>query len=74
MTTIRRGRQYPDGPLVAPPDWPEGAGELFRRLLNPSPAPGPPYTHAFTGPEPVYARNGKPLYWPPVRPFTLTEG
>ncbi len=37
-----------------------------------APKPGPPYTLTLTGPQPVLARTGNPLYWPPVRPYTVT--
>jgi hypothetical protein len=55
----------------------ELAGQCWRRdfphnMLGGTPEPGPPYTHTLTGPRPVLARNGKPLYWPPVRPYTMT--
>ena len=60
-----RGRQYPDGPLEAPPGsiwgrlpadsaWTEAAGEFMHRMLNPEPEPGPPYVHTLVLAEPEY--------------------
>ncbi len=50
------------------------AGEFLHNMYGggTDPKPGPPYTHTLTGPRPVLARNGNPLYWHPVRPYTLT--
>jgi len=47
--------------------------EIMKLMVADRQNPGPPYTHTLTGPRPVLARNGKPLYWHPVRPYTLTS-
>jgi hypothetical protein len=65
------------GEYWSPARMDELAGQCWRRdfphnMLGGTPEPGPPYTHTLTGPRPVLARNGKPLYWPPVRPYTMT--
>ena len=49
-------------------EWNDAAGQFLHNMLGGTPEPGPPYTHTLTGPRPVLARNGKPLYWHPVRP------
>lgn len=88
MSTQSTGRQYPDGPLEAPPGWvlpedwpenslnfwPEAAGAFLASLLA-EPAPGPPYTHTIVPPqEAVFTWSGKLLYRPPDHPaFTMTE-
>ena len=86
----RGGRRYvPPGPqmlssLAGPaffpgrgPDYqltPDAAGGFRASLLGTPPEGGPPYTHVIKGPEVVYARSGKVLYWEPPGPaFTLTE-
>ena len=72
MTSV--GRQYPDGPLEAPPDWPDGAGRFLHNLLNPASAPGPPWTHTIVPPEPIgWDEDGNPLYPEPGPAVTLTE-
>lgn len=43
--------------------FPAGIGWLLHQLLNPEPAPGPPYVHRFDAPEPDgYDENGDPIY------------
>ena len=68
------GRQYPDGPLEAPPDWPDSAGHFLANLLNPASTPGPPWTHTLLPPEPLYYDDfGTPVYPEPGPAMTLTE-
>src|ERR1700677_713962 len=72
------GRQYPDGPLEAPPgwalldDWPECSLSFWPEAAwaflfgDPEPSPGPPYTHTFVPPQQaVFTASGKLLYRPP---------
>jgi hypothetical protein len=97
-----QGRQYPDGPLVPPPEWRDPLGEMrrfraamdrlytdpgvsaaeasalgqaMRDLMNPEPAPGPPYVHTFAPPEPIgQDEDGNDIYPEPGPAITLTEG
>jgi hypothetical protein len=75
MTTTRRGRQHPDGPLEPPPDWPDAAGHFLANLLAPVTQPGPPYTHTLVPPEPIGELEDGTLVYPEPGPvLTLTEG
>ena len=73
MTTIRRGRQYPDGPLEAPPGWPQAAGGFLQNMLGADGLePGPPYVHTYWPPEPDHDEDGNEI-WPEPGPAITIE-
>ena len=68
------GRSYPDPAEVESRAW-AALGEVMHAVLNPEPAPGPPYVHTLVPPEPIgWDEDGNPVYPEPGPAYTLTEG
>jgi hypothetical protein len=68
------GRSYPDPAEAEEWAW-QALGQVMHSLLNPEPAPGPPYVHTLVPPEPIGEdEDGNPVYQPPGPVCTLTEG
>lgn len=59
-------------PLAGGPFYPEAMGEFLRKLLNPEPQPGPPWTHTFRPPPQEYYEDGEPIPMSPGPSFTVT--